>query len=91
MIYYVIFILLGTLFLFDVVSKKKFKLLWYFHFVVTCIFLIFFTGLRYNIGIDYVSHERIYESIQSGLLENFSNTNQEKGYFILNKFLMTSM
>lgn len=85
MIYYVIFILLGTLFLFDIVSKKKFKLLWYFYFVVTCIFLIFFAGLRYNIGIDYVSHERIYESIQSGLLENFSNTNQEKGYFILNK------
>ncbi|RKF44749.1 hypothetical protein BCY92_17065 [Bacillus wiedmannii] len=85
MIYYVIFILLGTLFLFDLISEKKFKLLWYFHFIVICIFLIFFAGLRYNIGIDYVSHERIYENIQSGLLENFSNTNQEKGYFILNK------
>ncbi|HDR8146176.1 MULTISPECIES: EpsG family protein [Bacillus cereus group] len=85
MIYYVIFILLFILFMCELISGKKFKPLWYFYYIIFCAFLMCFAGLRYDIGIDYVSHERIYANIRSGFVENFSNTNQETGYFILNK------
>lgn len=81
MIYYLTFALLSLFALVDLTSQRL-RLLLRVVFVIFSLFMVFFAGLRYNVGIDYVSYERLNQLINSGVYGDFSNT--ERGYYILN-------
>jgi hypothetical protein len=92
MIYYIIFILLFALFCFELIVNKKYTLIVKIYFFAAGIFLILFAGLRYKIGIDYASYERIHQIIRSmswtytELIDKSKEINQEVGFFVLNIF-----
>ncbi|XLP21632.1 EpsG family protein [Bacillus toyonensis] len=78
------------LFCFEWFMNKKYTLIVKFYFIVAGLFLILFAGLRYEIGYDYISYQRIHQIIQNipwmqnGLINSAMEINQEIGFFIIN-------
>lgn len=52
--------------------------------MVALLLIILFVGLRYDVGADYLSYEKLYATAQNHVVQDFL---VEPGYFLLNKIV----
>ena len=94
MIYYLIFILLVSFSIMEIITKRTSK--WLVQYQIFCLLIILFVGLRYDVGFDFNSYRLIFENIDFSYFDKlivYISYNQfsvvEIGYGLLNLLIKT--